>query len=332
MIQRRSSTSLWSHILEIHILGFNAVVLVLWRPFHWCINYQCRTDIDEAKVISAICYKSKFEFQTFFEKIPIFCMFPWCSTSENISIDVLITNVGLILTKLRWFQHKSKFEFRTFLKRELNFLSFSCFNTREDLSIDVSITNVGLILTKLRWFQLFSTRQNSNFELYEKRIQLFKFSCCSTREDLSINVSITNVDLILTKLRWFQLFVTSQNSNFELFFIFWFSWCSTCEDLSIDVSITNVGLILAKLRWFQLFVTSQNSNFELKKSQIFGFLCCSTREDLSIDASVTNVGLIWTKLWWLLSSGADSQTRFWNPHMETCRDTKNFNSKLKISG
>ena len=22
-----------------------------WRPFHWCINYECRTDIDEAKVI-----------------------------------------------------------------------------------------------------------------------------------------------------------------------------------------------------------------------------------------------------------------------------------------
>ena len=28
----------------------------------------------------------------------------------------------------------------------------------------------------------------------------------------------------------------------------------------------------------------------------------------------------------------DGQTWFWNPHMETCRHTKNFNSKLKISG
>ena len=28
----------------------------------------------------------------------------------------------------------------------------------------------------------------------------------------------------------------------------------------------------------------------------------------------------------------DRQTGFWNPHMETCRHTKNFNSKLKISG
>ena len=39
----------------------------------------------------------------------------------------------------------------------------------------------------------------------------------STREDHSIDVSITNVGLILTKLRWFQLFVKSQNLNFELF-------------------------------------------------------------------------------------------------------------------
>ena len=42
------------------------------------------------------------------------------------------------------------------------------------------------------------------------------FPCSSTREDLSIDVSITNVGLILTKLRWFQLFGKSQNliSNF----------------------------------------------------------------------------------------------------------------------
>ena len=28
----------------------------------------------------------------------------------------------------------------------------------------------------------------------------------------------------------------------------------------------------------------------------------------------------------------DGQTRFWNPHLETCRHTKSFKSKLKISG
>ena len=71
------------------------------------------------------------------------------------------------------------------------------------------------------------------------------FPCCSTREDLSIDVSITNVWLILTKLRWLQLFGTSQNSisNFsENYQILGFPCCSTREDLSIDVSITIVGL------------------------------------------------------------------------------------------
>ena len=114
-------------------------------------------------------------------------------------------------------RQKSKFEFRTIL-RKIQIFGFPWCNTREDLSIDVSITNVGLILTKLRWFQLFVKSQNLNFELFwKKKNQIFGFPWCSTREELSIDVSFTNVGLILTKLRWFQLFVKSQNSNFELF-------------------------------------------------------------------------------------------------------------------
>ena len=89
-------------------------------------------------------------------------------------------------------------------------------------------------------------------------------------------------------------------------------------------------------------------NFDIfwKENQFFGFSCCSTREDLSIDISFNTVGLILTKLRRFLFSGygqtdrrmdgqtdghADRQTRFWNSHMETCRHTKIFNSKLKIS-
>ena len=90
---------------------------------------------------------------------------------------------------------------------------------------------------------------------------------------------------------------------------------------------------------FQLFSTSQNSNFKLfwkKKNPIFVFPCCSTREDLPIDVSITNVGLILTKLWWFLFSGygqIDRQTGFWNPHMETCRHTKNFiHTYIKLLG
>ena len=86
---------------------------------------------------------------------------------------------------------------------KFTFFGFPCCSTREDFSIDASVTKVWLILTKLRWFQLFSTSQNSNFELFKKNIQILGFSWCSTREDLSIDVSITNVGLILTKLWWF---------------------------------------------------------------------------------------------------------------------------------
>ena len=73
------------------------------------------------------------------------------------------------------FRQKSKFEFWTFLKKKSNFWVSDC-STREDLSIDVSITNVGLILTKLRLFQLFSTSQNSNFELFWKKKSIFLVS------------------------------------------------------------------------------------------------------------------------------------------------------------
>ena len=65
------------------------------------MNYQCRTDVDEAKVISARQRKSKFNFKLFEKKKIQMFGFPCCSTSENLSIDVSITNVGLILTKLR---------------------------------------------------------------------------------------------------------------------------------------------------------------------------------------------------------------------------------------
>ena len=158
----------------------------------------------------------EFNFELFWKKNQIF-WFPCCSTCEDLSVDVSITYVGLILTKLRWFQlfvKSQNLNFELFWKKKNG---FPCRSTREDHSIDVSITNVGLILTKLRWFQLFVKSQNSNFKLFWKKNQIFGFAWCSTREDLSIDVSITNVGLILTKLRWFQLFVKSQNSNFELF-------------------------------------------------------------------------------------------------------------------
>ena len=91
----------------------------------------------------------------------------------------------------------------------LNFMKFTFLGfhvvvlNSEDLSIDVWITNVWLILMKLRWFQLCVTSQNLNFKLFWKNNQNFWFPWCSTRWDLSIDVSVTNVGLILTKIWWF---------------------------------------------------------------------------------------------------------------------------------
>ena len=125
-------------------------------------------------------------------------------------------------------QHKSKntsrIKFQTFLIKKNQIFWFPCCSTREDLSVDVSITNVGLILTNPGRF-FFSAYGNSGYgqnsilsiSNFLKIFHISGFTWCSTREDHSIDVSITNVGLILTKLRWFQLFVKSQNSNFELF-------------------------------------------------------------------------------------------------------------------
>ena len=234
-------------------------------------TYRCM--LRPTWMISALQHKSKYKsnsISNFFEKKNQIFWFPCCSTREDLSVDISISYVGLILTKPgRFFfsaygnseyGQNSISSISNFLKK-FHISGFPWCSTREDHSIDASITNVGLILTKQRWFQLFVKSQNSNFELFWKKNQIFGFPWCSTREDLSIDVSITNVGLILTKLRWFQLYVKSQNSNFELFWkknqIFGFPCSSTREDLSIDVSITNVGLILTKLRWFQLYVKRQ---------------------------------------------------------------------------
>ena len=169
---------------------------------------------------------------------------------------------------------------------------------------------------------------------------MWKLDVDPQRDDDASPISTYRWDLLEC---WFQLFHTSQiqiQTFLKKNHIFWFPCCSTREDLSIDVSITNVGLILTKIGRF-LFSAYGNSGYGqksissisnfLKKIHIFGFPWCSTREDPSIDVSITNVRLTLTKLGWFLFSGY-GQTGFWNPHMETCRHTKNFNSKLKISG
>ena len=100
----------------------------LWRPFRCCISYLCRTDIDKARGISflgilKLGVRTEFNFVNFelFGKFTFFRI-PWCSTREDQFIDASITNVGLILTKLRWyFSSSSKVKIRTFFEKKSNF-------------------------------------------------------------------------------------------------------------------------------------------------------------------------------------------------------------------
>ena len=153
------------------------------------------------KLFSTRQNTSQIQFRTL-KKNQIFC-FPCCSTREDLFIDVSIIYVGIDEAKVISFLGIRKLGvdriqfrlFRTFWKK-FHISGFPWCSAREDHSIDVSITNVGLILTKLGWFQLFVKSQNLNFELFWFFFQIFGFPWSSTREDLSIDASITIVGLI----------------------------------------------------------------------------------------------------------------------------------------
>ena len=66
-----------------------------------------------------------------------------------------------------------------------------------------SITNVGLLSTNPGQFLFSGYGQNSISSISNLKKKLLEFTCCNTPKDLSIDVSITNVGLILTKPGWF---------------------------------------------------------------------------------------------------------------------------------
>ena len=87
-----------------------------------------------------------------------------------------------------------------------------------------------------------------NFDRFRKENLMYVFSCCDTREDLSIYVPIITVQLILTKLGGFQHLNTSQNliSTFhrrKIQFLDFHAVVPIREDLSIHVSITTLRLM-----------------------------------------------------------------------------------------
>ena len=164
------------------------------------------------------------------------------------------------------------------------------------------------------------------------------------------------------------LYITSENAvswtnfpricylNFLKFTFFGFPWCSTREDLSIDVSITNVGLILKKgmvisflgVRtdrqtrfWSRFYGNIGTQNFSKKtflknKIKFLGSHAVVLVNTFQLMYQLLMQDWYWRSYGDFFSRGTDRwtdrQTGFWNPHMETCRHTKNFNSKLKISG
>ena len=94
---------------------------------------------------------------------------------------------------------------------------------------------------------------------------------------------------------------------------------------NVELIVTKLKVISALRQTIKIQVKIQLSFF-FKKIKCLGFHTC---EDLSIDVSITDVGLILTKLELFLFWG-DRQTLFQNRHMETCRHTKNFRSKLQL--
>ena len=120
-----------------------------------------------------------------------------------------------------------------------------------------------------------------NFELFWKQIQVFGFSCCSTRENFSIDLSFTNVGLILTKLRRFQLVSKSQN------------WISNFFEKIKFLGFHAVVLVKTSPLMYQLLMYRT----DIDEAMVISF-------HRGMD-----------------TRGTDRQTRFWNPHMETCLHT-----------
>ena len=151
------------------------------------------------------------------------------STLKGTTMHPRCRHIGACWDQLEWFQHfrtsqnTSRIQFRTFLKKKIKFFGSHVVVlvktfplTYQLLMYDWYWRSQGDFFLGIRKLGVRTEFNFVNFELFEN-FHISGFPWCSTREDHSIDVSITNVGLILTKLRWFQLFVKSQNSNFELF-------------------------------------------------------------------------------------------------------------------
>ena len=113
-----------------------------WRSLHWCINCQCRTDIDEAKIISSLQEQVKIQIEIQFRTsmkrnsnfwvsmlyIVLVKTFPLICINYQYRTDI---DEAKVISSL---QRKSKFNFDL-----TKYCGFPCCSTREDFSIDVQL-------------------------------------------------------------------------------------------------------------------------------------------------------------------------------------------------
>ena len=112
-------------------------------------TYRCM--LRPTWMISALQHKSKYKsnsISNYFEKKNQIFWFPCCSTRENLSVDISITYVGLILTKPgRFFSRHTETRCTT----EFNFVNFELFEKNFTF---LSFHGVVLMKTILLMYQL----------------------------------------------------------------------------------------------------------------------------------------------------------------------------------
>ena len=234
-------------------------------------------------MISALRQNSNFKL--FWKKNQIFG-FLWCSTREDLSIDVSITNVGLILTKLRWFL----FSGYGHMNRQTRYVLESSYrNMSAHKKFQLKISGQLSIPTCLPGgrgcinIHSYNTQSMGNRAKLHIQIVLIKFSSTFLVKGCVFTNYYCRTDIdesrVISALQHMSLKYKSKLKKKN-----WFPCCSTREDLSTDVSISYYCRNdIDRARVIQHFGISQNSISTFYEKKIFGFPCCSTHKDLSID-------------------------------------------------
>ena len=117
-------------------------------------SHRCMLRTSYLNVDFSSSAQVKFNFKLFF-LIKFLGFHAVASICENLSNHLPITTVGLILTKLWWFQHfgTSQNSIWTFFEKKIKFWGFYAVAQVKTFPLMYQLgTNVGVILKKLGWF------------------------------------------------------------------------------------------------------------------------------------------------------------------------------------